>query len=93
MNDIRSLCGRLRLTYRPDWSVETPWMSYTEGTAHRLFATLREALAFYEAREFRFPSTSVRTRYRAYVARRKAYGFTFDSFRDWVRWNVTGADR
>lgn len=34
---FRSKCGRARITYRPDWDAERPWVSYIDGTAGRHF--------------------------------------------------------
>jgi len=44
----RTSCGRGRVSYRPDWSLERPWASYLDGTAGRHFAGLDEARAHYQ---------------------------------------------
>jgi hypothetical protein len=86
MNTIKSLCGRARVAYCAD-DLARPWrVSFAECDAEAQYATQRDALRMLEMREFRFPTTSVRTRYRAYVARRQAYGFTVGTFREWLRW-------
>lgn len=43
-------CGRGRVTYHPEWSVNEPWVSYIEGTAGRHFAELGQAHAYFKAR-------------------------------------------
>lgn len=82
---VRSLCGRARVDYS---ATDSTWhVSFGDSiNAGAQYATLRDALRMLEAREFRFPSTTVRTRYRAYVARRQAYGFPVGTFREWYRW-------
>jgi hypothetical protein len=52
----RSNCGHARATYRPDWSPELPWVTYTNGTARRHFGSLRGAL-FYLERDWGYSFT------------------------------------
>lgn len=35
---IRSVCGRARLSYRPEWNAARPWVCYVNGTAGLHFA-------------------------------------------------------
>ena len=40
----RSICGRARVTFHPDWSESLPWVTYMDGTAGRHFASLNSAV-------------------------------------------------
>ena len=44
---FRSNTGNRRVTYRPDWSKESPWVSYYYGTAGLQFTTLVEAQKYH----------------------------------------------
>lgn len=44
---FRSHTGQRHVTYRPDWSKETPWVAYYYGTTGLRFASLDEAAAFH----------------------------------------------
>lgn len=45
--------GAARLTYRDDWSKETPWVKYVNGTAGMHFATLADGVAWMTANGFK----------------------------------------
>ena len=44
---FRSVSGRRRVTFRPDWSKETPWVSYYHGTAGLHFKDLETAQLYH----------------------------------------------
>ena len=44
---FRSLSGKRRVTYRPDWSKATPWVSYYLGTAGLHFPDLDSAQRYH----------------------------------------------
>lgn len=46
-------CGGGRVTYRPDWSTEKPWVSYIGGTAGLHFARLEYAAGYFEKKNMR----------------------------------------
>jgi hypothetical protein len=52
---VRSKCGRARVTYRPDWDAERPWIGYYNGTAEKHHATVRGGMFYYERFGFQFP--------------------------------------
>lgn len=52
---IRSVCGRARVTYRPDWQPAIPWITYADGSALRSFGEPIYALRYLQDRGFRFP--------------------------------------
>lgn len=54
MYDKASNC--VRLTYRPDWSISRPWVSYTNGSAGLHFENLTSALTHFRAKGFEFPA-------------------------------------
>lgn len=41
--------GSKRVTYRPDYCAQRPWIAYTSGTAGRHFETEAQALAWLNA--------------------------------------------
>ena len=44
---FRSNTGNRRVTYRPDWSKETPWVAYYYGITGLRFPSLDEAASFH----------------------------------------------
>lgn len=44
---FRSRTGYRRVTYRPDWSKATPWVSYYKGTAGLHFPDLASAQLYH----------------------------------------------
>ena len=46
---FRRMSGYRRITYRPDWSKETPWVAYYHGTAGLHFPTLESAQRYHTA--------------------------------------------
>jgi hypothetical protein len=49
----RSACGGARATYRGDWSLSRPFVTYINGTAGMQFPTLRGALSYLEQKGFK----------------------------------------
>jgi hypothetical protein len=45
---FRTESGKRRITYRPDWSKETPWASYFNLTAGRYFTSVASAQLYYK---------------------------------------------
>ena len=41
---VRTKSHQCRLTYRPDWSPSTPWVSYKKGVAGQHFKDIQEAI-------------------------------------------------
>lgn len=43
---IRSINGRGRIMYAPEWSKSQPYVTYRDGTAGRHFSNLPSAMAY-----------------------------------------------
>ena len=44
---FRSKSGQRRITYRPDWSKELPWVAYYKGSAGMHFASFESAQTYH----------------------------------------------
>lgn len=47
---LRTTCGLGRITYHPEWSASSPWVSYWCGTAGRHFERPDQAAAYFKTR-------------------------------------------
>ena len=45
---FRTVCGRGRITYHPEWSPKSPWASYINGTALCHFVSVDDAGAYFK---------------------------------------------
>ena len=46
----RTLCGRGRASYHPEWSESMPWATYINGTAGRHVASLQDAYSYFKSK-------------------------------------------